>query len=383
MGVTSSIVCHDAGSPKERQDMADAVEGRAIFTPLYWWNKKIRTALWKRPLLELRQLLKTGFIRRSTALVAEFCRRQQISLIHSNTFVTLEGGYAAKAMSLPHVWHVRELIGQSHPFQFWPKGSAFTSFVTHLADALVANSHATANAIRDLIPPERLHVIPNGIDLRAFKPRKQSSSDRLVVAMVANLTSRWKNHRQFVEAAIQVNPTLPVEFRIYGHDQSAGGKIAGDPYVDELHRLIAAAGQQDRFKWPGFIDRPEQIMSEIDILVHSADQESFGRIVVEGMASGLPVVGVSAGGVGEIVVDGQTGWLVTPGAASEMARKIEHLIQNPDVRASFAAAGRARAESEYSIEICAARIFEIYRGLTSCASKHPTSLAHKRIDSNR
>ena len=56
-------------------------------------------------------------------------------------------------------------------------------------------------------------------------------------------------------------------------------------------------------------------MGEVDVLVHPAESESFGRVIVEGMAAGLPVVGVAAGGVGEIVRHEETGLLVPPGAA--------------------------------------------------------------------
>src|SRR5688572_809252 len=60
-GIECCVVCHDAGTTEEREAIADAVKGEALFTPLYWWNPKTRVKTWKRPALEALQLLRTGF----------------------------------------------------------------------------------------------------------------------------------------------------------------------------------------------------------------------------------------------------------------------------------------------------------------------------------
>ncbi len=170
-GVESSAVCHDFGSPTERRQIAEAVGGRLLMTPLYWWNRKIRLPAWKRPLSELRQLWRTRWKRRSTALVADFARRNAVDLIHSNTILTVEGGLASRQLGLPHVWHVRELVGPGHPYRFACEGPALGRFLQTLAEKVIANSEATATAIRAWLPPGLLEVVPNGIDLSRFVPR--------------------------------------------------------------------------------------------------------------------------------------------------------------------------------------------------------------------
>src|SRR5207248_1139130 len=110
-GIAACAVCHDAGTPSEREQILRATNGETLFIPLYWWNKKIRAALWKRPLIELRQLVKTGWMRRSAGRVTEFARVHGAELIHTNTFLVPEGGIAARRLGLPHVWHIRELLG--------------------------------------------------------------------------------------------------------------------------------------------------------------------------------------------------------------------------------------------------------------------------------
>jgi glycosyltransferase involved in cell wall biosynthesis len=178
--------------------------------------------------------------------------------------------------------------------------------------------------------------------------------------MVGNLTSRSKKHALFIDAAARVNRNLPIEWRIYGHDPSNGGTRTGDRYIDELHTRIARSNLVDRFCWPGFVADPAEIMSQIDLLVHPADNESFGRVIVEAMAGGLPVIGTRGGGVGEIVESGVTGLLAEKDDPRDLADCIEQLVQNPQRRAAMGQAGRKRAESNYSLTACAAGMLRVY-----------------------
>ena len=361
-GIDSCAVCHDAGSPDERERLRESVHGEVLFIPLYWWNRKIRTALWKRPLLELRQGVHTGWGRRSASAVQRFAAERGVHLIHTNTILTPEGGFAAANAGLPHVWHIRELVGDRYPFPLALSGRRLGAFLERHATRLVANSEATARLIRPLLHRELLDVVPNGIDLRSFQPRTETTGrDRVIVAMVGSLTSRWKNHRLFVDAAARVPASRPVEFRIYGHDPVPNGNGRPDPYASGLRQAIVKCGLEGRFTFPGFVPDPARIMSEIDILAHPAEHESFGRTAVEAMAAGLPVVGVRDGGIGEVVEHEVTGLLARPNDAHELAAHIARLADNPEERLQMGRAGRKRAEALYSLQAHADRMLAIYQ----------------------
>jgi glycosyltransferase involved in cell wall biosynthesis len=358
--ILGCAVCDTGGMVGDRTALADAVDGRVVFAKLYWTNHKIRSAPWKRPIHEARQLLQTRFQRGSTSRVVALARQHRVDLIHTNTIVTSEGGMAARQLGLPHVWHLRELIGPGQPLRMPFEGARLAPFIARYCSKLIANSEASAAQVRDLLPPGYLEVVSNGIDLSRFHPRGVRDSGRVVVAMVASLTSRMKKHDLFVAAAAQVDRSLPIEWRIYGHDPSHGGTRHGDAYTDAIHDQIARAGLADRFTWPGFVGDQAQIMGEIDLLVHSADNESFGRVVVEAMAAGLPVVGVRGGGVGEIVEHGQTGYVAERDDPQDLAAGIEQLVRDPQRRAAMGEAGRKRAEQKYSLEACAAGVMKVY-----------------------
>src|SRR5262249_2158737 len=101
-------------------------------------------------------------------------------------------------------------------------------------------------------------------------------------------------------------------------------------------------------------------MSEIDLLVHPADNESFGRVVVEAMAAGLPVVGVSGGGVAEIIVPGTTGLVAQKDDPAALAACIEELVRDPARGWAMGAAGRERAIAQYSLSACAEGMVRVY-----------------------
>jgi glycosyltransferase involved in cell wall biosynthesis len=372
-GVESWAVCDAAGTAAERDRLARAVGGRLEFTRLYWWNRKIRSPLWRRPLIELRQLWATGWGAGSARRVADLAARCGAELIHTNTLLTPEGGRAARRLRLPHVWHVRELVGPGQPFQLPYHGPALGRYLGEHCAQLVANSATAARLLAPWMPAGLLTVVPNGIDLSRFVPRPGAVRRPLVVAMIGSLTSRSKQHARFIEAAAGVDRGLPIEWRIYGHDPSRGGQMRGDAYVDALRRLVERLGLAERFRWPGFVADPAQIVAEIDLLVHPADNESFGRIAVEGMAGGLPVVGVRGGGVAEIVEHEVTGLLAPAGDTAALAQAIERLARDAPLRQRLGQAGRRRAEEHFSLESCVARMADVYRAaLAHPSGRRPT-----------
>jgi glycosyltransferase involved in cell wall biosynthesis len=356
VGIESSAICHDVGGAEDRRALEDATRGHVRFVSLYWWNKKTRAEPWKRPLIELRQLAKTGAGVRSTIDVARFAREERVDLIHTNTMVTKEGARAAMLLGLPHVWHVRELVGKGRHCELPISDERLERYLVRRASVVIANSNVTASCFsgraRSLV-----RVVPNGIDLSRFLPRSSlRPHDKRVVAMVGHITARNKKHALFIRAASMVN-AKGVEFRIYGHIPERGG---GTSYAGELESLQRTLGLEDRISWPGFMPA-ESIMPAIDVLVQPADNESFGRVIVEAMASHVPVVGANGGGAGELIQDEKTGLLFSPDDAAALARALDRLLADPELCARMGSEGRRRAEACYSIETYVSGIVDAYR----------------------
>jgi glycosyltransferase involved in cell wall biosynthesis len=136
------------------------------------------------------------------------------------------------------------------------------------------------------------------------------------------------------------------------HGLIVGDALFGeDAYAADLQRKAADLGLGDRVHFLGFRRDVPKLMAACDIIVHtSVAPEPFGRMVVEGMLSGRPVIASDAGGVREIVTDGRTGRLTPPGDARALAEVLRATLDDAEVSRNMADAGRAWARDRFSRE---------------------------------
>ena len=356
-GVDSSIYSCGSANSAIPEELSDAVEGRIAIGPLVWWNKKTRSPMWRRPLGASRQLLRTGAGRASSHAVTRFAREQGVDFVHTNTALTPEGASAAAKLGLPHVWHVRELVGPGELFRFWAERRRFAVRVSSRSDLVIANSHVCADRLSTLMPPERIVVIPNGVADDGFLTIAPPLGRRpVVVGMVASLVSHWKRQELFLRAAAKTSDHTTI-FKVFGYAPPAGT----DAYADNLRSLAVDLGLGQRVAFEGFRPSPVEIMQEIDVLVHPSTNESFGRIVVEAMLAGRPVIGVDRGGVGELVSDGESGLLAPTPDAQLLANRIDRLVADPELRVAFGESGRKIAQRDFSAPLMVERVLAVYR----------------------
>ncbi|MEZ4252192.1 MAG: glycosyltransferase family 4 protein [Polyangiales bacterium] len=351
LGVRSSAVCASFGTPEEVARLADAVGGRLVVVDLFWWNKKLRARRWKRPLIAARDLGRSGWLSKSSRAVSRFAADQGVDLIHSNTLVVTEGALASRHLGVPHAWHVREMVGPGAPFRFPFESLSLPTFLRWGADVVVANSSATAARLPSTTRPI---VIPNGV---AITPRRERAhhSGEVVVGMVANLTSTLKKHRLALEAFALLAPRAPqARLHLIGHDDPT------KPYSAGLRTLARELGIADKVRFRGFVAPPEAAMSELDILLNPSDSESFGRVLIEAMASEIPVVSVRAGGALDIVEDEATGLFTRPDDATELANALLRLVSSPGLRRELGGRARIRVATHFSLAAHAERVRGAY-----------------------
>jgi glycosyltransferase involved in cell wall biosynthesis len=378
LGVESFAICHDPRGVHgdEREAVEQAFGDRIVYRELYRWNRRIRSRRVARPLMAAHQWLRTGGGWSSARAVADHARVIGADLLHTNTFTTPDGAIAAAALGLPHVWHVRELIGADEPFRFYGGTRGFAQIAP--GSDFVVNSPATRSRFIRLVPGASTHLVPNGLELSAFlgvasaRDAAGSSSGGLVVGMVANLTSTLKGHDQFVDAAVRCGDLPSVTFRLYGADPvQVGGTARAVRYAEHLHRRVEQAGLADRFTFAGYCGDPVQIMREIDLLVLPNEKESFGRVAVEAMAAGACVVAADSEALRFVLDEGKTGVLVPARDPAAIADAIRSLAADAGERRRLAEAGAARAVEAFSIERCAGAVVDVYR--TSLERSRPAS----------
>jgi glycogen synthase len=315
-------------------------------------------------------------------------------IVHLHTWYTHFAGITAKLnYGIPMVLTVhsleplrpwkREQLGGGYDFSLWIEKTAI-----EMADAVIAVSRETREDILRLfdVRPDHVHVIYNGIDLEEYQPAK--SSDALLkygvdpnipyVLFVGRIT-RQKGIIHLVRAIQHMAPGFQVVL------------CAGAPDTPKIAAEMKAAVEAVQASRPGviWIQQMLSVPEKIQFYTHAAVfccpsiYEPFGIINLEAMACETPVVASAVGGIKEVVVEGETGFLVpieqmkespfeaiNPDQyARDLAARINQLMGNENLRQRMGAAGRARAEQIFSWRAIARQTYDLYANLIKAKAK--------------
>jgi glycosyltransferase involved in cell wall biosynthesis len=143
--------------------------------------------------------------------------------------------------------------------------------------------------------------------------------------------------------------------------------IAGNGDVEESRRRVVALGLQDRVQIPGWVDAATvaQLLASADVFTLPSHNEGLPVAILEAMSAVLPVVTTPVGAISELVIPGETGYLLTPGSATELAETLRRLVSDAALRVRLGRNGRKRVEQHFRIEATAERFVTIYRTLAS------------------
>ncbi len=313
------------------------------------------------PLLRLVGLVPAGLaLRRAT-------RRVRPDIVHANSLAAAGTAWLA-LRATPWVWHVRDLK--------LPERAA-TTLVRRCA-AAIAISPTVLSRLQILLPTAahgRIVLIRNGIDLRRWPPGRPAARREArralrvpdgapLVGMLAHLVP-WKRHDLFLAMAEQLAAARSeVHFALAGADLF--GEHARD--VAQLQARAAAGPLRGRVHWCGEVAQSVQFLDALDLLVHPALDEPFGRVICEAMAAGVVVVAMRSAGPADLIEDGVTGRLVSPAEGADgLARAAAALLSNPLHRAAVAAAARVRVAAAYDIRRTAREVAELYARCVSPA----------------
>ena len=357
-GITSCAVSPPGRLEAERSALSDATDGRVYFLPLYRWEKRSKLPPARRAAIAARHALRTRASVGSTRQVADFAVSQGVDLIHSSTISTPEGGQVARKLGLPHVLSIRELMGPGQPFRFYGENWLFRRRLDIDAATFVANSETCRRHAAPILDGTDIGLIRNGIELDPLLALDAPRFDGpLRIGMVASLEVNWKRHELFLRAAAALADEN-LEFRVVGDIPD------NDSYADRVLGLKTELGLDDRLEFCGHAPSPSEAMAQLDILVHPARNESFGRVLVEAMAAGRPVISVDEGGAQETLDHGAAGILVAPDDVEALAHSIRQLVNDRAEARRLSNAGRERARY-YSADRMATAYAQVYSGAMS------------------
>jgi len=233
---------------------------------------------------------------------------------------------------------------------------------------VVANSDGLKALVQKSAPDQPVLVIPNGVDVSRFRPVETPSEDRAVrVGFVGRLVHQ-KGVDVLLKAVALLDPALPFVVDIVGDGAER----------QELESLGASLGVAHRVRFLGWKSSEElpELYRCMDVLALPSRDEGMPNVVLEAMATGLPVVATKVAGTEELVHDGETGLIVPPEDHQALAEALRRAVTDRETRTSMGAAGRTLVEARYTWR----RVAEEYLALAeSCVARdgrHRRTVVH-------
>jgi glycosyltransferase involved in cell wall biosynthesis len=235
---------------------------------------------------------------------------------------------------------------------------------SRFADAVIANSDAAREqSIARGFPPDRIHVVYNGINTDRFRrdpiARKMLrddwsiGDDEVVIGRIGRMRPT-KDYPTFLRAAAQAG-AVRSDLRFVA--------VGDGPDRESIHGLASELGLDDRLVWAGERSDIAAVMSALDIMVSSSTSESFANVIGEAMACGVPCVVTDAGDSAAIV--GSTGVVASTGSAASVAESVLDLAERLEADGDrLRAEARARVESEFALDVMVERTERVFRDVS-------------------
>jgi glycosyltransferase involved in cell wall biosynthesis len=297
-------------------------------------------------------------------------RARKYDLIYANTQKALVVGAVASFLACrPLVYHLHDILSLEH----FSKTNlrVAVNLINRCAALVIANSQASKMAFLEAGGKSDLvRVVYNGFAAKNYEVdelevRNLREHLRLEGKFVIGHFSRlspWKGQHILIDALSQCPQDVVVIL--------VGDALFGEQeYVKDLHQKVAGLGLENRINFLGFRADIPQLMTMCDLITHtSIAAEPFGRVIVEAMLCGKPVIAAEAGGAMELVEDGINGFLVTPGEPQKLAQVIHNCRQESVKTANIANNARISASERFDVRIINQQIQELLKSIRSPTS---------------
>jgi len=298
---------------------------------------------------------------RGILYVADKLRRESFSLLHTHDYKTdLLGLVAAKLARVPCVATVHGYVFVSHRVRIYQMLDLLA--LRFFPRVITVSEELRRQLLAAGLRGERVVTVHNAIDPVAFVSQGTQSiswlrqqlgigQDQPLIAVVGRLIP-GKGHRYFLEAAKQVLQARPeARFLVVGE-----GPLRG-----ELETMNVTLGIQHAVSFLGFRQDAAALMKASNLIVLSSLEEGLPVVLLEALALARPVVATAVGGVTEVVMHKETGLLVPPRDADELARAMLYLLDHPDEGARMGRKGQEVVARDFTVEAMAEKIATVYR----------------------
>jgi glycosyltransferase involved in cell wall biosynthesis len=314
--------------------------------PLSWWMSGTRSASFRSYASFLYRLPKAH--RAFKRLFEEF----QPDLVVTNSLVIPSGAIAARAAKIKHIWFIHEFGDRDHVFHYDLGWSLSLRIIDRLSEKVIVNSKAVEAYFSGAIPADKLRLVYYAVETpNVARAARGGEVFRLVI--VGGL-SRTKRQDDAIRAvSILAGRGIATRLEIVG---------PGGPQITQHLKTIARElGVDGAVEFIGEIASPFSRFASADVALMCSRDEAFGRVTVEAMKMGTPVVGADSGGTSGLISDGYNGLLYEPGNPEDLAAKVERLVRDPQLLAAMGSNAHIWAHETFNRQKFATSLLEVFR----------------------
>jgi glycosyltransferase involved in cell wall biosynthesis len=265
----------------------------------------------------------------------KFISDKKISLVYNNTINGIYAPFAAWLAGVPCIWHIREVRPKYRFFRFF-----FSFLFRKITCYTIFNSIATMKSYSSTIW-SNWKVVYNGVDIPVKTRQKISKINNPIVIGFAGQMVSHKRPEFFLQAFKLAEGSIP----------NIKGSMAGDgDLLPRIKFISSKLGIKDKIAFHGYLLSMSTFYRDIDIMVLTSEKEPFGRVVIEAMSYGCPVIASRVGGVKEIIKNNETGYLVNKNDISAFAEKIIALAKDYDLRYQMGELARESVSEKFSLD---------------------------------
>lgn len=340
------VVAPDEGPLLERLRSAGAT---CAVRPTPWWIRE--RAVRKRDRLRFC----ASAVHRTLHALAEI-RRSRADVVVSNTLASPVWALASRFAGRPHVWFVHEFGDMDHGYHFTLGADRSRRAICTLSATVVVNSNALQSVFAGVSPAADVVVIRYAVDTPDVDATARTSREGHPFRFcLLGQVRPSKGQADAVHAlSILKERGISAELQIIGPSvQGYAEVVAGIAAQVDVAPLVSISGP---------VGGAAQAFADADAALMCSTREAFGRVTVEAMKLGLPVIAAAAGGSVEIIEDEVTGLLYEPGSVTALADCMQRLIEDAGLRRRLAHDAREHAQRVYDREKYSLAFIDVVRG---------------------
>lgn len=289
------------------------------------WDYPYKQKTFKKVKFIVKSIIKQIIGLLNTFKILNIIKKEKINIIYSNTSVIYEGAILNKITKIPHIWHIREFGKEDHALKNMYGDKKFYKYLNNYTNIIIFISNSVKQKFMNQIENKtKNYVIYNDISKEFINPKQIFNDNKKLKITIIGTIQEGKGQLEVVKAVkILKDKNTKVELHI-------AGKKTGQYYY-KIRQYVQNNELDDFVIFDGFIQNVNEYRKNFDVGIVASSNEAFGRVTIEGMLSGLVMIGADSAGTKELIKDNENGMLYKLHNERDLAEKIQILNDNREL----------------------------------------------------